>query len=146
MKSHCSTRIPSMVGYVPVLLGAVGDISHTDEAMKHSNGEYAPAPVSIEMLLLTDDESTKEAMENAINTTVLVPREGDKEQTSSSSLSSSLVSSDSFDSMVSSSSLLSSSLLPVAYPFAPPLTYKKYLTMQVSGRKNNQTVICTEGR
>jgi hypothetical protein len=98
---------------------------------------------------ISNENHTEATMENA------VPPDGDLESSSLSpsslSSSSSLVSSDlerllsslSSSSSSSSSSSLSSDLssaltndLSPVHPFAPPLTYKKFLTMQVSGRQN----------
>jgi hypothetical protein len=119
---------------------ATNDNQQYLEEKNNFNGKHAPvaasdtttsSPITMDQLM-PDDESSKEALLNAVNTTVLMPDDADDDEALSSS---SLVSS-SLEALSSSSLLLSADLSP-EHPFAPPLTYKKFLTMQVSGSSSS---------
>ncbi|KAG7351456.1 hypothetical protein IV203_010816 [Nitzschia inconspicua] len=99
----------------------------------------ATTPITMDQLM--PDESIQEALQNAVNKTIVFEhqeegKEGEKHDTDETESSSSLVSSDLNRSLSESSSLSSSSRLEELsdlspnYPFAPPLTYNKFLTMQ----------------
>lgn len=88
----------------------------------------------ITMDQLMPDDSKAEALKNAVDATILIDEAAADEDLLS------LVSSEISASLSSSSSLAEprlaselSEILP-EHPFAPPLTYGKYLTMQVSWR------------
>jgi hypothetical protein len=116
----------------------------------HHHQHHLKEPLTVDQVLtlpISDDNSIEEEMENTVpdKTVILTAEEGKREDlelssslVSNSDLQRRLSSSKSSLSLSSSTSDLSLALqtnqLSPEYPFAPPLTYKKFLTMQVSER------------